>query len=405
MENPPMTSIERSRACRLSFCFLSPLTDGVTSGKSHTWMGRLPYDACIHSAFSTTKWRDGRKKQSFDTVISAYRDRRPWFEPTHQQVSRICVEVSCKGVGSERLALPHSSGVGLPTYSRGVVGSHHGPSAVACRTGILSANYSPTTCANRVPGGVARGFSHVEIVPDDASGRRFFSGISLPLWRCSILTSLHLHRLPRPPIELEAATRTGTLTKHRTSAVIQLTACNRCFPPSKKYKICTVSWDSDNEQFVVSDKMITMVYCKAIHDQNCTHQISVPNDANVFLVAYQNLWTSPLAPECEWITHCHRTLVVTKQQQSRCKYCTNVNYYWMQHLEPCINMCLEGFRNDLNILGGRSYCSTRTTAADVGAMLPGHTRSRRCGVRPTSSHPSPQADPLTAPSPERPGND
>ncbi|KAJ8888768.1 hypothetical protein PR048_008260 [Dryococelus australis] len=52
------------------------------------------------------------------------------------------------------------------------------------------------------PGGFAPGFSHVGIMPDDASDRRVFSGISrfpaLPFRRCSILISLHPHRLSRP---------------------------------------------------------------------------------------------------------------------------------------------------------------------------------------------------------------
>ncbi|KAJ8890995.1 hypothetical protein PR048_010504 [Dryococelus australis] len=53
-----------------------------------------------------------------------------------------------------------------------------------------------------ISGGVAPRFSHVAILPDDAAGREGFLGIShLPCTsfrRCSILTSLHLHRLSKP---------------------------------------------------------------------------------------------------------------------------------------------------------------------------------------------------------------
>ncbi|KAJ8873271.1 hypothetical protein PR048_026905 [Dryococelus australis] len=50
------------------------------------------------------------------------------------------------------------------------------------------------------PGGASPGFSRVPLVPDDAVGRRVFSGISRPpsLRSCSILTTLHPHRLSRP---------------------------------------------------------------------------------------------------------------------------------------------------------------------------------------------------------------
>ncbi|KAJ8881293.1 hypothetical protein PR048_017774 [Dryococelus australis] len=49
-------------------------------------------------------------------------------------------------------------------------------------------------------GGVAPRFSHVRIMPDDAAGWRVFSEISftaLSFRRCSILISLHHHRLSR----------------------------------------------------------------------------------------------------------------------------------------------------------------------------------------------------------------
>ncbi|KAJ8868382.1 hypothetical protein PR048_029898 [Dryococelus australis] len=53
-----------------------------------------------------------------------------------------------------------------------------------------------------IPGGFASGFSHVGIVPDDAAGRRVFSGISRfphPLISaCSIITLLHPRQLSRP---------------------------------------------------------------------------------------------------------------------------------------------------------------------------------------------------------------
>ncbi|KAJ8868912.1 hypothetical protein PR048_030453 [Dryococelus australis] len=55
-----------------------------------------------------------------------------------------------------------------------------------------------------IPGGVAPGFSHVGIVPNDAS-RRVFSGSpvfpALGFQCCSILTSLYPHRLSRPKCE------------------------------------------------------------------------------------------------------------------------------------------------------------------------------------------------------------
>ncbi|KAJ8871387.1 hypothetical protein PR048_027704 [Dryococelus australis] len=40
-----------------------------SSGKSHTWMGKLPYDVCISSEFSTAKLVDGRKKIFFNNTL------------------------------------------------------------------------------------------------------------------------------------------------------------------------------------------------------------------------------------------------------------------------------------------------------------------------------------------------
>ncbi|KAJ8883189.1 hypothetical protein PR048_015029 [Dryococelus australis] len=58
-------------------------------------------------------------------------------------------------------------------------------------------DYSPPTKANRAqpPTGSLPDFSQVVIVPDDAAGRRVFSGISLAFRRFSNLTSFH------PPLE------------------------------------------------------------------------------------------------------------------------------------------------------------------------------------------------------------
>ncbi|KAJ8866596.1 hypothetical protein PR048_032456 [Dryococelus australis] len=44
------------------------VTDMVVENPIHG-MGKLPYDACISSAFSTAVWGDGRKKQYFNTLI------------------------------------------------------------------------------------------------------------------------------------------------------------------------------------------------------------------------------------------------------------------------------------------------------------------------------------------------
>ncbi|KAJ8897691.1 hypothetical protein PR048_003041 [Dryococelus australis] len=77
-----------------------------------------------------------------------------------------------------------------------------------------------TTKANRVrfPGELTPGFSHVEFVPDDAAGRRIFSGSPVspaPAFRrYSILTSLHPHRLSRsrclePPKSLNSTQLTN----------------------------------------------------------------------------------------------------------------------------------------------------------------------------------------------------
>ncbi|KAJ8870011.1 hypothetical protein PR048_029022 [Dryococelus australis] len=52
------------------------------------------------------------------------------------------------------------------------------------------------------PGGVVPRFSHVGIVPDDADGRRVFSGISR-FSSSPIITSFKPHRLSRPPSTLE----------------------------------------------------------------------------------------------------------------------------------------------------------------------------------------------------------
>ncbi|KAJ8869854.1 hypothetical protein PR048_028863 [Dryococelus australis] len=63
---------------------------------------------------------------------------------------------------------------------------------------------SPPTKANRFqsPAGALPDFRYAGIVPDDAAGRRVFSGSSrfpaLTFRRCSILTSLHPLRLSRP---------------------------------------------------------------------------------------------------------------------------------------------------------------------------------------------------------------
>ncbi|KAJ8891920.1 hypothetical protein PR048_004479 [Dryococelus australis] len=59
-----------------------------------------------------------------------------------------------------------------------------------------------------IPGGVAPGFLHVGIVPDDAAGRRVFSGISfipaIAFQRYSILISLCPHRLSKTSILITA---------------------------------------------------------------------------------------------------------------------------------------------------------------------------------------------------------
>ncbi|KAJ8873971.1 hypothetical protein PR048_024811 [Dryococelus australis] len=65
----------------------------------------------------------------------------------------------------------------------------------AGREVVLWLDYSPPTLANRVRL-VTPVFSHVGIVPDDAAGRRVFSGIFLPPGP-SILALLHTHRLSR----------------------------------------------------------------------------------------------------------------------------------------------------------------------------------------------------------------
>ncbi|KAJ8872054.1 hypothetical protein PR048_025655 [Dryococelus australis] len=53
-----------------------------------------------------------------------------------------------------------------------------------------------------IPGQIASRFAHVAIVPDDAAGRRVFSGSPVPpalaFRRYSILISIHHHRLSRP---------------------------------------------------------------------------------------------------------------------------------------------------------------------------------------------------------------
>ncbi|KAJ8890829.1 hypothetical protein PR048_010338 [Dryococelus australis] len=58
------------------------------------------------------------------------------------------------------------------------------------------------------PDGVAPRYMHVGIFPDDATGRRVLSGISLVFRRCSILTSLHTYRYsiahwPREAVETD----------------------------------------------------------------------------------------------------------------------------------------------------------------------------------------------------------
>ncbi|KAJ8891471.1 hypothetical protein PR048_003999 [Dryococelus australis] len=67
-----------------------------------------------------------------------------------------------------------------------------------------------------IPDGVARGFSHVVIVPDHTAVQRVFSGIShfpRPSFRhCSIITSLH--RLSRPRYTWHGATTSTTLHHH-----------------------------------------------------------------------------------------------------------------------------------------------------------------------------------------------
>ncbi|KAJ8872377.1 hypothetical protein PR048_025981 [Dryococelus australis] len=84
-----------------------------------------------------------------------------------------------------------------------------------------------------IPGGVAPGFPHVGIMPDDAAGKRIFSGIPrsprhcIPR-RCSVLTSLHPHRLSRPrslrlcPNSLRESTLSPTLGVTESALLSQL---------------------------------------------------------------------------------------------------------------------------------------------------------------------------------------
>ncbi|KAJ8867954.1 hypothetical protein PR048_031763 [Dryococelus australis] len=44
---------------------------GSGESKSHSWMGKLPYDACVSSAISTAKWREVRKERLFNTFTDA----------------------------------------------------------------------------------------------------------------------------------------------------------------------------------------------------------------------------------------------------------------------------------------------------------------------------------------------
>ncbi|KAJ8897295.1 hypothetical protein PR048_002641 [Dryococelus australis] len=75
----------------------------------------------------------------------------------------------------------------------------------------------PAPQANRArsPAGSHPGFSQVAIVPDDATGRWVFSGISrfptLSLRRCSIFASFHSHRLSRARRMIKAHHNRGSL--------------------------------------------------------------------------------------------------------------------------------------------------------------------------------------------------
>ncbi|KAJ8872476.1 hypothetical protein PR048_026082 [Dryococelus australis] len=100
--------------------------------------------------------------------------------------------------------------------------------------------------ANRAIPGRATGFSHVRIVPDDAAGRRVFSGISrfpsLTFRRCSILTPLHPHRpghpnIPPPP----------KFPKFQRAHVLDVLTCPGIFPrnlqePYQRGKQPTSKW-------------------------------------------------------------------------------------------------------------------------------------------------------------------
>ncbi|KAJ8867579.1 hypothetical protein PR048_031381 [Dryococelus australis] len=95
---PRSQSPPSSRSCEASFAKKRNQPIACSSGKSHACKEKLPYDACISSAFSTAEWEDARKKKLFNMLIftnavmlSLWCNGRPWFAPTHQQVSRILV--------------------------------------------------------------------------------------------------------------------------------------------------------------------------------------------------------------------------------------------------------------------------------------------------------------------------
>ncbi|KAJ8867766.1 hypothetical protein PR048_031569 [Dryococelus australis] len=111
--------------------------------------------------------------------------------PEHNIVTAIGMLVRCFAAGTRRHALPDSE----PRRTHTRASNGEGGSVVVR---LLASHLCEP---GSIPRGVAPGFSHVGIVPDDAADRRVFSGISRfprPCVPALLRTSLHPHRLSRP---------------------------------------------------------------------------------------------------------------------------------------------------------------------------------------------------------------